>query len=62
MSMEQFRQAFRGPIFGPGDPGYDTARKVYNGMIDKRPAPDRPVRGRGGRDCRRALRRARTIS
>ncbi len=37
MSMEQFRQAFRGPIVGPGDAGYDTARKVYNGMIDKRP-------------------------
>ncbi len=37
MSMDQFRQAFRGPIIGPGDAGYDAARKVYNAMIDKRP-------------------------
>src|SRR5215468_5207673 len=28
----------RGELIQPGDPGYDAARKVYNGMIDKRPA------------------------
>jgi FAD/FMN-containing dehydrogenase len=30
--------AFSGQQLRPGDPGYDEARSVYNGMIDKRPA------------------------
>jgi FAD/FMN-containing dehydrogenase len=28
----------RGDLITPGDPGYDEARAVYNGMIDKHPA------------------------
>ena len=27
----------RGELILPGDAGYDDARKLYNGMIDKRP-------------------------
>ncbi|GAA3435132.1 FAD-binding oxidoreductase [Kutzneria kofuensis] len=30
--------ALRGELVTPGDAGYDKARAVYNGMIDKRPA------------------------
>src|SRR3954452_7140853 len=29
--------AFQGQQFRPGDDGYDDARAVYNGMVDKRP-------------------------
>jgi len=36
-SIEQLKGAVRGELIQPGDAGYDEARKVYNGMIDKRP-------------------------
>jgi FAD/FMN-containing dehydrogenase len=29
---------FSGTLLGPGDPGYDEARRVHNGLVDKRPA------------------------
>lgn len=29
---------FTGALFRPDDPGYDERRRVYNGLIDKRPA------------------------
>ena len=32
------RAAFRGALMTPADDGYDEARKVYNGMIQRRPA------------------------
>ena len=32
------RGAFTGELIGPGQPVYDQARQVHNGLIDKRPA------------------------
>jgi FAD/FMN-containing dehydrogenase len=29
---------FRGELLGPGDAGYDEARRLWNGAVDKRPA------------------------
>ena len=36
--VEKLKTTLRGEIIQPGDEGYDEARKVYNGMIDKRPS------------------------
>jgi len=33
-----FRERFGGDVLVPGDPGYDDARSVWNGDIDRRPA------------------------
>jgi len=38
VDIEPLRAQLRGAIIQPGDGEYDTARRVYNGMIDKRPA------------------------
>lgn len=37
-SMETFKKKFPGDLVFPDDIGYDEARKVYNGMINKHPA------------------------
>jgi FAD/FMN-containing dehydrogenase len=34
---ETLSAGFRGRLIGSGDPDYDTARKLFNAMIDKRP-------------------------
>jgi hypothetical protein len=36
--LQSLRAQLRGSLLQPGDEGYDPARKVYNAMIDKRPA------------------------
>ena len=36
-ALEQLKAAVGGAILQDGDPGYDEARHVYNGMIDRRP-------------------------
>jgi hypothetical protein len=42
MSLQQaiteFRGQFRGAVIEPEDAAYEEARKVYNGMIDRRPS------------------------
>src|SRR5438876_3696204 len=35
--IEDFRKSVRGALLRPQDGGYDEARKVWNGMADKRP-------------------------
>ncbi|HEX5416315.1 MAG TPA: FAD-binding oxidoreductase [Chloroflexota bacterium] len=37
-ALSRLRGAFQGEIIQSGDPEYETARRVYNAMIDKRPA------------------------
>jgi FAD/FMN-containing dehydrogenase len=36
-AVEAFRAMVRGAVFRPGDEGYDDARRIWNGMIDRRP-------------------------
>src|SRR5918997_2261772 len=38
MEVRTLKQSLRGGLIQTGDPGYDEARSLYNGMIDKRPA------------------------
>ena len=38
MTVDELKNRLRGEIIQPGDDGYDDSRKVYNAMIDRRPA------------------------
>lgn len=55
--LEGFRAAHRGPVLCPGDAGYDDARIIWNGMIDKRPQVI--ARATGARDVATAINYAR---
>jgi FAD/FMN-containing dehydrogenase len=37
-AVEKLKASLRGPLLQSGEAGYDDARKVWNGMIDRRPA------------------------
>src|SRR5260221_5586578 len=37
-AVQNFADSLRGPLLRPGGGSYDEARKVWNGMIDRRPA------------------------
>ncbi|MER7395340.1 FAD-binding oxidoreductase [Streptomyces sp. NPDC000151] len=37
-TLEGMRTALRGPVIAPQDSEYDESRKIYNAMIDRRPA------------------------
>src|SRR5579864_6442919 len=37
-AVHKLKQEVRGKLLAPGHAEYDAARKVWNGMVDKRPA------------------------
>lgn len=46
-TVTELAKSFTGQILWPTDPGYEDARKVHNGLIDKRPALIARCRGLG---------------
>jgi FAD/FMN-containing dehydrogenase len=55
--VEEFRKRLRGAILQLGDEGYEGARRIWNGMIDRRPAAI--ARCTGSADVMAAVRFAR---
>jgi len=45
-ALEEFKSSLRGYLLRPGDTAYDEARKLWNGMFDRRPAVLSAVPGR----------------
>src|SRR5689334_21932557 len=37
IDVERLSAVLRGPVIGPSDEGYDAARRIWNGAIDRRP-------------------------
>jgi FAD/FMN-containing dehydrogenase len=58
-TLEQLSPSFSGQLLRPSDVGYEDARRVHNGLIDKRPAVI--ARCLGAADIADALRLARTL-
>src|SRR4028119_2315938 len=57
-AIQEFKTTLRGELLRPGEDGYDDARKVFNAMIDKKPALI--VRCAGVADVMNAVNFART--
>ena len=53
-TLEEFRAAFEGEVLLPGDAGYDEARTIWNGDIDRRPALIARCTSAGRRRARRS--------
>src|SRR6476646_9750362 len=60
VTLDQLTPTFSGSLLQPTDPGYDEARRVHNGLIDKRPAII--ARCRGTADVADAVKLARTLN
>jgi FAD/FMN-containing dehydrogenase len=58
-AVSELAQTFGGQLLQPSDPGYDEARRVHNGLIDKRPALI--ARCTGAADIADAVTLARTL-
>jgi FAD/FMN-containing dehydrogenase len=57
LAAAELRARFRGALLRPGEEGYDEARRIWNGAIDRRPALI--ARCAGGDDVVQAVRFAR---
>jgi FAD/FMN-containing dehydrogenase len=59
-SVTELARTFTGRLLQPKDPGYEEARKVHNGLVDKRPALIAQCRGMA--DVVEAVTLARTLN
>ena len=59
-NLAELAPAFAGPFLQPADAGYDDARRVHNGLIDKRPPSI--ARCTGIADVADAVKLARTLN
>jgi FAD/FMN-containing dehydrogenase len=60
MTLDQLAPTFTGQLLQPTDAGYDEARRVHNGLIDKKPAI--VARCHGTADVADAVRLARSMN
>ena len=44
-SIADLSTGFSGVLLRPDESGYDDARKIHNGMIDRKPGADCPLSG-----------------